>query len=34
MRVEKSGNSGFACVRDFLRSGLTEQVVTLRAADQ
>ena len=34
MRVEKSGNSGFACVRDFLRSGLLEQVVTLRAADQ
>ena len=34
MRVEKSGNSGFACVRDFLRSGLFEQVVTLRAADR
>lgn len=34
MRVEKSGNSGFACVRDFLRSGLAEQVVTLRAADR
>jgi hypothetical protein len=33
MRVEKTGNSGFACVRDFLRSGLLEQVVTLRAAD-
>lgn len=33
MRVEKSGNSGFACVRDFLRSGLLEQVVTLPAAD-
>ena len=34
MRVEKSGNSGFACVREFLRSGLAEQVVTLRAADR
>jgi len=34
MRVEKSGNSGFTCVRDFLRSGLLEQVVTLRAADR
>ena len=34
MRVEKSGNSGFACVRDFLRSGLLEQVVTLRAAER
>ena len=34
MRVEKSANSGFACVRDFLRSGLAEQVVTLRAADR
>lgn len=34
MRVEKSGNSGFACVRDFLRSGLLEQVVTLRGADR
>ena len=34
MRVEKSGNSGFACVRDFLRSGLLEQVITLRAADR
>ena len=34
MRVEKSGNSGFACVRDFLRSGLSEQVVTLRAVDR
>ena len=33
MRVEKAGNSGFACVRDFLRSGLLEQVVTLAAAD-
>jgi hypothetical protein len=34
MRVEKSGTAGFACVRDFLRSGLSEQVVTLRAADR
>jgi hypothetical protein len=34
MRVEKSGNSGFTCLRDFLRSGLSEQVVTLRAADR
>jgi hypothetical protein len=34
MRVEKSGNSGFTCVRDFLHSGLSEQVVTLRAADR
>ena len=34
MRVEKGGNSGFACVRDFLRSGLAEQVVTLRAAER
>jgi Transposase DDE domain len=31
MRVEKSGNTGFACVRDFLRSGLGEQIVTLSA---
>ena len=34
MRVEKTGNSGFARVLDFLRSGLLEQVVTLRAADR
>lgn len=34
MRVEKAGNSGFACVRDFLRSGLDEAVVTLRAPDR
>lgn len=33
MRVEKSGKSGFTCVRDFLRSGLSEQIVTLPAAD-
>ena len=34
MRVEKSGNAGFACVRDFLRSGLSEQIVMLRAPDR
>ena len=34
MRVEKSGTAGFTCVREFLRSGLAEQVVTLRAAVQ
>jgi hypothetical protein len=34
MRVERSGNSGLTCVRDFLRSGLLEQVVTLRGADR
>lgn len=34
MRVEKAGDGGFACVRDFLRSGLVEQLVTLRAPDQ
>ena len=34
MRVEKSGNGNFACVRDFLRSALTEQIVTLRAPDK
>ena len=34
MRVEKSGNAGFACVRDFLRSGLAERVVTLRAPNK
>lgn len=33
MRVEQSGNGGFACVRQFLRSGLDEQMVTLRAPD-
>ncbi|MGS0756929.1 hypothetical protein ACVBEH_21265 [Roseateles sp. GG27B] len=31
MRVEQSGTGGFACVREFLRSGLPEQSVTLRA---
>ena len=34
MRVEKSGTAGFTCVREFLRSGLAEKVVTLRAADR
>jgi hypothetical protein len=34
MRVEKSGTAGFTCVREFLRSGLAEQVITLRAADR
>ena len=34
MRVEKEGNTGFACVRDFLRSGLQEQIVTLGAPDK
>ena len=31
MRVEKSGNGGFTCVRNFLRNALTEQIVALRA---
>lgn len=31
MLVEKASNSGFACVRDFLRSGLQEPIVTLPA---
>ncbi|WP_051068197.1 IS4 family transposase [Janthinobacterium sp. CG3] len=34
MRVEKAGNGGFPCVRDFLRSGLSEQLVMLRAPDR
>lgn len=34
MRVEKSGTAGFICVRDFLRSGLAEQIATLRSAPQ
>jgi hypothetical protein len=34
MRVEKSGNGNFACVRDFLRNGLTEQIVKLSAPDR
>ena len=34
MRVEQSGTGGFACVRAFLRSGLAEQIVTLKAPDR
>lgn len=34
MRVEVSGEAGFACVRQFLRSGLAEQRVTLAAPDR
>jgi len=34
MRVEKSGTSGFTCVRDFLRSGRAEQMVTLTAPNR
>jgi IS4 transposase len=34
MRVEKAGNAGFACVRDFLRSDLQEQIATLAAPDK
>jgi hypothetical protein len=34
MRVEKAGNTGFACVRDFLRSDDDEQIVTLAAPDR
>ena len=34
MRVEKSGTSGFTCVREFLRSGLLEQLVTLGSVDR
>lgn len=34
MRVEKAGNTGFAYVRDFLRSGQNEQIASLRAPDR
>lgn len=34
MRVEKSGTAGFTCVREFIRSGLADQVVMLRAANR
>ena len=34
MRVEKAGNAGFACVRDFLRSDEHERIVTLAAPDR
>ena len=33
MRVEKAGNTGFACVRDFLRPDDHERIVTLAAPD-
>lgn len=34
MRVEKAGNAGFACVRDFLRSDDAERIVTLAPPDR
>ena len=34
MRVEKAGNTGFACVRDFLRSDDDERIVTLAPPDR
>jgi hypothetical protein len=34
MRVELGGESGFTCVRQFRRSGLSEQIVTLPAPDR
>jgi hypothetical protein len=34
VRVEKSGESGFACVRHFLHSGLSEQIVILGAPNK
>ena len=34
MRVERSGQAGFACVREFLHSGLAEQIVTLRPCER
>ena len=34
MRVEKAGNAGFACVRDFLRSDAAGRVVTLAAPNR
>ena len=34
MRVEKAGNTGFACMRDFLRSDEHERIVTLAAPDR
>jgi hypothetical protein len=34
MRVQKAGNAGFACVRDFLRSDEHERIVTLPAPDR
>lgn len=34
MRVEQARGAGFPCVNQFLRSGLEEQIVTLRAPDR
>ena len=34
MRVERAVNAGFACARDFLRSGLSEAIVSLNATDR
>jgi len=34
MRVELGGESGFTCVRQFRRSGLSEQIVNLPAPDR
>ena len=34
MRVEQARGAGFPCVNQFLKSGLQEQVVTLRAPDR
>lgn len=34
MRVERVGNAGFTCLREFLCSGLAEVVVTLHAPDR
>lgn len=34
MRVEKAGNTGSACVRDFLRSSEDDRIVTLAAPDR
>jgi hypothetical protein len=33
-RVEKAGNTGFACLRDFLRSGEDDRTATLAAPDR
>jgi hypothetical protein len=33
MRAEKAGNTGFACIRAFLRSNKDERIVTLAAPD-
>lgn len=34
MRVEKAGNTGFACARDFLRADEDDRIVTLSAPDR